>query len=330
MRKLALQLIPAAMALLSGSCTFNGMNFDQYPSLTISNDEVQMKIYPPDPYNGLYRATRFDWSGVIGSVQYRGHEYFGYWKETQDPLFHEDLSGPVEGYIKPGLGYEKAEAGGKYVRIGVGVIEKPDEDQYSFRNSYKLLDHGKWTIEHGEDWISFLQELNSDIGYSYIYQKTIRLKSDGFTMEHKLQNTGEKAIETDQFNHNFLMIDGEPSGPSFRISFPYPIATGDDPKGFLEIKDNSIGFLKELVNDDAVFVELNGYSQEISDHQVTVENLKTGAGVTYTVDKPLYRMAFWACKTTLSPENSVWIAVEPGMSEQWVSEYTLFVNLVEK
>ena len=135
-------------------------------------------------------------------------------------------------------------------------------------------------------------------------------------------------IEVPRFN--FLMIDGVPSGPAFSISFPYPIATGDDPKGFLEIKDNSIGFLKELVNDDAVFVELNGYSQEISDHQVTVENLKTGAGVTYTVDKPLYRMAFWACKTTLSPENSVWIAVEPGMSEQWVSEYTLFVNLVEK
>jgi hypothetical protein len=259
-------------------------------------------------------------------VQYKGHEYFGYWKETQDPLFHEDLSGPVEGYIKPGLGFEEAEAGGKYVRIGVGVIEKPDDEPYSFRNSYKLLDHGKWTIEHGKDWISFKQELNSDIGYSYVYQKTIRLKKNGFILDHKLQNTGEQIIETDQFNHNFLMIDGEHSGPDFRISFPYPISTEDDPKGFLEISDNRIGFLKELVDDDAVFVELKGYSEEISDHMVTVENLKTGAGVTYTVDKPLYRMAFWACKTTLSPENSVWISVEPGGEESWRSEYTLFVH----
>jgi hypothetical protein len=326
MKKLAMQFIPVAIALLSGSCTFKEMNFDQYPSLTISNDEVEMKIYLPDAENGLYRATRFDWSGVIGSVQFRGHEYFGYWKETHDPLFHEDLTGPVEGYIKPGLGYEEAEAGGEYVRIGVGVIEKPDEEQYSFRNSYKLLDPGIWTIEHGEDWISFMQELNSDIGYGYIYEKTIRLKNDGFTIDHKLLNTGAKVIETDQFNHNFLMIDGEHSGPDFSISFPYPISTDDDPKGFLEISDSRIGFIKELVNDDAVFVELNGYSQEISDHKVTVENLKTGAGVTYTVDKPLYRMAFWACKTTLSPENSVWISVEPGAEENWRSEYTLFVH----
>ncbi len=31
----------------------------------------------PDAENGMYRATRFDWSGVIGSVKYKGHEYLG-------------------------------------------------------------------------------------------------------------------------------------------------------------------------------------------------------------------------------------------------------------
>ena len=143
----------ASLVLILGGCKQNTMNFDQYPSLNISNEEVQMLIYLPDAENGLYRATRFDWSGVIGSVKYKGHEYFGYWKDTHDPLFHEDLTGPVEGYIKPGLGYEEAEPGGKYVRIGVGVIEKPDEAEYSFRNFYKLLDHGIWTVDHGADWI---------------------------------------------------------------------------------------------------------------------------------------------------------------------------------
>lgn len=323
------QLLIASMALLLGSCKSNDMNFDQYPALTISNNEVEMKIYLPDAEDGLYRATRFDWSGVIGSVKYKNHEYFGYWKNTQDPLFHEDLTGPVEGYIKPGLGYDEAEPGGKYVRIGVGVIEKPDEEEYSFRNSYKLLDHGKWTVEHGADWISFRQELDSDIGYSYVYNKTIRLKSDGFIIEHHLRNTGKKAIETDQFNHNFFMIDGEQSGTAFNVSFPYPVTTDDDPKGFTEIKDNEINFIKDLEGDDSFFLLLKGYSDAVEDHMVTVKNRITGAGATYTVDKPLYRMAFWACKTTLCPENFIWIAVEPGGEDRWTSEYTLFVDKVE-
>lgn len=325
-KNIAMLLFMAAMALSMGSCTFNDMNFDQYPSLRISNEEVEMLVYLPDVENGLYRATRFDWSGVIGSVTYRGHEYFGYWKDTQDPLFHEDLTGPVEGYLKPGLGYEEAEPGGQYVRIGVGVIEKPDEEAYSFRNSYKLLDPGKWTLDHGADWISFRHELNSDIGYSYIYDKRITLKANGFTIEHKLQNTGENAIETDQFNHNFFMIDGESSGTAFTISFPYPISTEDDPQGFVEIQDKELNFIKDLEGDDSFFLLLKGYGSELADHQVTVLNKKSGAGVTFKVDKPLYRMAFWACRTTLSPENFIWLDVKPGESDEWTSEYSLFTK----
>lgn len=326
MKNLTLHSTLLAMALCLGSCTFNDMNFDQFPSLIISNAEVEMLIYLPDAENGLYRATRFDWSGVVGSVQYKGHEYFGYWKDEHDPLFHEDLPGPVEGYIKAGLGYDEAEAGGKYVRIGVGVIEKPDEKEYSFRKSYKLLDHGKWTIDHGADWVSFKHELNSDTGYSYIYEKIIKLKNDGFIIEHSLQNTGTKLIETDQFNHNFFMIDGEHSGKAFNIKFPYPVTTMDDPSGFVELDGNEINFIRDLAEDESFYLLLHGYGEDLSDHMVTVENRKTGAGVTFGIDKPLYRMAFWACHTTLCPENFIWISLEPGDRDQWKSEYTLFVK----
>jgi hypothetical protein len=121
------------------------------------------------------------------------------------------------------------------------------------------------------------------------------------------------------------MIDAEKSGPAFNISFPYAISTEDDLRGYLEIKDKDLHFIKELDN-DSVFLELSGYSTEVRDHRVTVVNRKSGAGVTFTVDKPLYRMVFWACETTLSPENSIWISVEPGEEENWTSDYTLFVN----
>ena len=106
------------------NCVSAQINLEHYPSTTIANDQVQMKIYLPDTENGLYRATRFDWSGVIGSVKYKEHEYFGYWKETHDPTVHEDLTGPVEGYLEPGLGYQEATPGMGFIRIGVGIIKK--------------------------------------------------------------------------------------------------------------------------------------------------------------------------------------------------------------
>jgi len=80
------------------------------------------------------------------------------------------------------------------------------------------------------------------------------------------------------------------------------------------------------LDDTSVFIGLKGYTSAVEDHQVTVVNRKSGAGVTFTVDKPLSRMVFWACETTLSPENSIWISVEPGEEENWISDYTLFVD----
>ena len=325
MKILAIQLTIIIMSTLLGGCDSKEVDLDKYPSTVISNDMVQMKVYLPDAEKGLYRATRFDWSGVIGSVQYKGHEYFGYWKDTHDPVFHEDLTGPVEGFIKPGLGYAEAEPGEGFIRIGVGIIEKADEAEYNWMKTYRILDHGKWSIDQGKEWIRFTHEIRSSFGYGYIYEKTIKLKNNGFSIEHYLKNTGVKAIETDQFNHNFFMIDGEKSGPAFTVSFPYAVSTEDDMKGLLEIKDSDLHFLQAL-EDNSIFIALGGYSSEASDHQVTVVNSKSGAGVTFGVDKPLSRMVFWACENTLSPENSIWISVEPGQEERWTSDYKLFVN----
>ena len=163
MKRKLIHLSLASLLLVQTNCTMKESDFTQYPSTVISNKEVRMEVYLPDPDKGLYRATRFDWSGVIGSVQYKGHEYFGYWKETHDPLVHEDLTGPVEGYVEPGLGYADAETGGGFIRIGVGILEKEDEPEYNWMKTYKILDPGTWKIDQGDDWIAFTQEMDMDI-----------------------------------------------------------------------------------------------------------------------------------------------------------------------
>ncbi len=304
----------------------NSLNLDQYPHVMLANKAVEMKVYLPDPEKGLYRATRFDWSGVIGSLKYKGHEYFDYWKDTHDPLVHEDLPGPVEGFIEPGLGYEEAGAGDGFIRIGVGILEKGDEEKYGWTDTYQILDHGKWTVDHGKDWISFKHVVQSDFGFAYEYVKRIELKAEGFVIKHSLENTGEKTIETDQFNHNFFVIDQTRSGTDFSVEFPFSLKTESDTKGLVRIEDNTIRFQQMVAQGKSTFLELTGFGESADDHQVTVVNHKTGAGIKFAVDQPIYRMAFWTCKTTLCPENFIWIDVEPGETMEWNSTYNVFVQ----
>lgn len=298
-----------------------------YPATEISNKLVKMRLYLPDPENGYYRGTRFEWSGIISSLEYNDHQYFGEWKSTHDPFFHEDLCGPVEASINPGLGYSEAKSGGKFIRIGVGVLEKPDEQEYRWNQTYKIIDHGKWLTDQGTDWIEFRHEINSDIGWGYIYIKRIELKQDlpGFKITHILRNTGSKVIETDQFNHNFFVIDGQITGPDFIVQFPFTVRTENDLKDLMKIDKNRLLFTKQL-NEGSIWLLIQGYGSAEKDHHIIVTNQKTGAGIRYKVDKPLSRLAFWATTTTLCPENFIDISINPGEEDKWISDYTLFIE----
>src|SRR3954468_2801637 len=87
------------------------------PEAEISNGALRAKLYLPDAENGYYRATRFDWSGVISSLEYKGHNYFGKWFEKYDPKIHDAIMGPVEEFRTngSGLGYEEAKAGETFI-----------------------------------------------------------------------------------------------------------------------------------------------------------------------------------------------------------------------
>src|ERR1022692_1932131 len=68
------------------------------PQAQISNGTVHAKLYLPDAADGYYRATRFDWSGVVASLEFQGHNFFGVWFPHYDPKLHDAITGPVEEY----------------------------------------------------------------------------------------------------------------------------------------------------------------------------------------------------------------------------------------
>src|SRR5271169_5089953 len=118
--------------------------FGQFPQAEISNSQIHAKLYLPDPQSGYYRATRFDWSGVVSSLQWNGHEYFGKWFDRYDPKIHDSITGPVEEFLA--LGYAEASPGATFVKIGVGSLRKPAEPAYRQFSTYEIVDPGKWTV----------------------------------------------------------------------------------------------------------------------------------------------------------------------------------------
>lgn len=310
------------------------------PNTEITNGEIRVKIYLPDAKIGYYRGTRFDWSGVVYSLQYKGHDYYGPWFQKTDPKVRDfvyegpdiiagpcsAITGPVDEF-RP-LGWEEAKPGGNFIKIGVGALRKPDEGRYDNYRLYEVAGPGKWTIGKHRDSVEFTQVLaDPSSGYGYIYRKTVRLTKGKpeMVLAHSLKNTGTRAIRTSVYNHNFLVLDRLPPGPGFVITVPFQIQTQRPPnKELAEIRGSQIVYLKTLENRDLVTTPVQGFSDSPKDHEIRLENGKLGAGMRINADRPLSSESLWSIRTVVAMEPFVSVAVEPGNEFTWKSTYNYY------
>ena len=295
-----------------------------FPQAEISNGLITAKLYLPDAKKGYYRGSRFDWSGVIYELKYKGHDYFGQWFPKYDPVLHDAICGPTEEFMA--LGYEQAPAGGEFLRIGIGGLQKPDDKKFERFGYYKLTNPGKWTVKKEKDYVVFTHQLKDVAGYSYEYEKKVILVKGKpqMVLEHKLKNTGKTAIVTSVYNHNFFTIDYQPTGPNSIVKFAFPLkVTRENP--LAKINGQQIEYLRELVPPETVsYTDIQGLSNSVKDYDFRIENIKVGAGVRITGDKPVSKLIYWSSPTTQCPEPYIDINIKPGETFEWKITYDFY------
>ena len=144
-------------------------------------------------------------------------------------------------------------------------------------------------------------------------------------LEHSLKNTGSRAVRTSVYNHNFLVLDGQPPGPGFVITVPFQIQTRRPPtKELAEIRGNQIVYVKTLENRDIVTTPLQGFTDSPEDNDIRIENSRLGVGMRITADRPLSSESLWSIRTVLAMEPFVTMLIEPGNEFTWKSTYTYY------
>jgi hypothetical protein len=314
-----------------------------YPQAEISSGVLRATVYLTDAETGFYRGTRFDWAGVIGSLEYKNHNYFGPFFEKFNPSvadvvigdpveagINSAASGPVEEFVNhpdgAALGYAEAKPGEAFCKIGVGALSKIDDAPYSSYVNYPILNGGKRSVKTGGDFIEFTQEVDCGSGYAYAYSKTIRLLENApvMTIAHRLVNRGVRPIETQVYDHNFLTIDHQSTGPDVTIGFAFsPKPTGKlDP--LAEVRGNQLHFSKEFKGSDTFYGEFKGFASTAKDYEIRVENQKAGAGVEIRGDRPLVNLGVWAVRTVVAPEPFIEINIPSGKEFSWTYTYRFY------
>ena len=207
-----------------------------HPSHRLTNGEITATVYLPDPKNGFYTTTRFDWSGAIASLQYKGHDFYGGWFSKITDIYDFGYEGPNKDVISAdftamvgpaeefgALGYNDVAPGGLFIKPGVGVLER-DEMNYNHSRPYVIANGGTWDVRTSREAVEFTHTLSQpSINLGYVYTKIIRLTpgKPQMTISHVMKNTGSKPIVTNVYNHNFTVIDKQATGPDIEITVPW-------------------------------------------------------------------------------------------------------------
>jgi len=332
-----------ACVVLMGLAAGRRLSAADPPQAAITNGQIRLKLYLPDTKRGFYRGTRFDWSGVIGSLEYQGHDYYGPWFDSVDPQVHDyryegakiiastcsGAVGPVEEFSTNGtaLGWDEAAVGGTFIKIGVGVLRKQGRD-YDYVQQYEMVDPGEWTVKKHRDSVEFTQKLTDpSSGYGYVYRKTVRLiaSKPEMVLEHSLKNTGKRAIRSTVYNHNFLVLDKQPPGPDFSITLPFQIRSPQPPNPALaEIRGNQIVYVKVLQDQDMLETLVEGFGDNPKDNEIRIENRKVGAGMKINGDHPLSSFNLWSIRTVMAVEPFIAMSIEPGAEFTWRMSYQYY------
>jgi hypothetical protein len=295
-----------------------------FPTRTLKSDELTVTVYEPDAEKGMYRGTRFDWSGVL-DVQFGPHKLFGPWLGNPDPKNHDSIVGPCEEFgmfVNP-LGYDDAKPGGHFLKIGVGVLVKPKEEKYRFMHTYTIAKTPTWTVTANNSVILFVQTITTDFGYAYKYTKYIAVKGRELIVNHTLVNRGKKRIHTDHYNHNFFNVDGDAVGANYSLEFAFEPKAEKPVERFAELvklKGKTLT-LGGPLDSGTIYGGLVGFDSTAKTNGFSMLHAKSKVRVDVTGDKPLKQFNLWGMKTTICPEPFIELKIEPGKQESWTWKY---------
>ena len=306
------------------------------PSLKISNGLIDATVAPPDAAGGFYRGTRFDWAGMITKLCRGGQQFYGPWFDQVSPsvrdfTYDDDsliassasaATGPIEEFdaSEDPLGFDGAKAGESFIKIGVGVLQRPDLAEYDHYRAYDILDHGHWqTHKSAPGSVVFTQDIaDPRSGYAYRYIKRIDLVPGAARMiiSHTLANRGRQPIHSTLYEHNFMTFAGNPTEKGLRLEVPFVIDS-EVSAADATLAGRQLTLARSPGTHESIAFPIRGFGPDAKDYRIRITSADGRASVSVSGDAPLAKMQFWSIRRVVAAEPYVRIDLAAGRSFRW-------------
>lgn len=283
-------------------------------SIYLQSSRLLVEIAKPgEPPN---TTTRFDRAGFITQVTLdKIHQFCS---KEPDNLPHPSTGGYglCNEFRFPEPASE-ALLGTQFPKLGIGLLLKDLEGKYVIHHKYPCEAYQIHT-EISEQTAQFITEPKPCMGIAVRQTKKISVCDCKITMEIKVENTGARLVEFDEYCHNFITIDRLPIGPDYYLSMPVISQDGRRLKSGIALKPegNGVGFA--CYSNEPTLYDIDGESI-LTDVPFTwqLTHRKSEASVEGSVSVRPSRITVWTIDHIISPEMICHFQIAPGQTAEW-------------
>lgn len=285
-------------------------------SIQLHSDRLQVEIAEPGKH---YAGSRFDWTGFVTQVTLDGRHTFCQ-SESPDPAKGTGGRGLCNEFgIQTPIGFDEANPGGLFPKLGVGLLTRPDDKPYSFSHPYAVTPFVIETTTSPQA-VRFVSQPRPCGGYAARLTKEIAVEENRLAIRYRLENTGGKTLATDEYAHNFVAIDNHPIGPDYTLTTAFPLKGKDAPSPGLGLTGNQACWPEMVAPGKAFYHQITIIPAGVGSRWELRHN-PSGVVMSETGDFPLFRFALWGMGHTVSPEMFCRIRLPPGQTLSWKRTY---------
>ena len=278
--------------------------------IIIQNENIKAKILLPE--NSRYQRSRFNHSGFISEVYFKGDKITHYERSLNTGFITTEGSGFCSQYEYNLI----SEDSDKFIRPGVGVMTKNQSGE-----GYEPF---KYEVESFSDKV-IIKALTPNVGgYEYEEIREISLIDDELIEKITLFNKGNKDIINEEYCHNFISLKGEDISPSDILNVPVikdPVNAEDGDFYFDSV--NSYFAFKDYPNSPYYlkFSEVNKIENAKDNIAWTLKSKENSSEISEIIDFTPSRVAIWGYYYTVCCEIFKGINIKPGFNDTWTRKW---------
>jgi hypothetical protein len=290
----------------------------------MTGERLAVEIAAP---GSVYRGTRFDWTAFITQVTLDGKHTFCVLESFAPGQGTGGIGLCNEFGNQKVIGYSEAQPGESYPKLGIGLLERDDADDYNFFRSHTIKQPFPIRVEAAPEKVVFVVEPVECRGYAVRLTKTVTVKSNCLKIAYQLENTGQKPIHTHEYCHNFVGIDQHPIGPDYRLHLPYPIKVETPPQTPRRMNQDVVidgeNVTLRAIPQWPFFFLPQGFSKS-EGPQWELTHQPSGVGMREYDDFTPEHIAVWGTTHVISAEVYISNDIEPGETQRWSRSYEFF------